>query len=161
MGDSAAMTELIRDLQWQVTQMRQRGVTTNAGAPFKPAHYSRGLDAAIAAGGEAVVDFVRSYVHKAPTAAFGRLRDADALDLSPEALVFDEQRSYAVLFTDEDREAVRERLAPHAAAVQERLDARRERQAAARARIREEGLPDRWDLSGKIAARQRQERATR
>ena len=158
MGDSAATNELIRDLQWQVTQMRQRGVTTNAGAPFKPAHYSRGLDAAIADGD--VVAFVRSYLHKAPTAAFQRLRDANALDLSPEALVHDEARSYSVLFTDEDRAAAREHLEPDIADVEARLQARHERQAAARERIKEGGLPDRWELAGKITARKRQERAT-
>jgi hypothetical protein len=75
-----------------------------------------------------------------------KFEEADALDLVCEALVADERKPYAYLFSEEDRAIARERLAPHQAAVGKRKEheaaeerARRERIDALRAQRRATG----------------------
>jgi tetratricopeptide (TPR) repeat protein len=84
-----------------------------------------------------VAEYVRRYVYRAPSDGYRRLADADSLDLACEALVADDSRPYAHLFTDADRAAARKRLAPH-------IDGIEKRKAASSARIdaRRSELPD-------------------
>ena len=153
MSDTRAIEALINDLQWQVDQIRSRGIKDNAGKNYNPAHYKRGLAAGVEGGGTEVVAFVQRYLHKPPSDGFKRMAAADALDLSCESLVQDESKPYAHLFTDEDRAAACERLGPHIEAIEARREAYRARITAARARLRAKGLPSRLDLDGAIRSR--------
>jgi hypothetical protein len=153
MTDQEAIGALVGDLQWQIDQMRTRRIKNNAGNPYNPAYYKRGLTNAIDDGGLAVAEYVRGYLYKAPSGGYQRLEAADALDLACESLVASEGKPYASLFTDEDREAARERLAPHLEAIEARGAARRARIDAARAKLRETGLPDRPDLDFAMRSR--------
>lgn len=159
MRDEDAANELVRDLNWQIDQMRPRGIKNDAGKPYAPAHFKRGLDRIVEEDGPlAAVDYVRKFVHKQPTDAYKRLAAADAADLACEALVIDETKPYAKLFTDEDRTVARTRLSPHIKKIEEAAANRRALKAAARDRIRGEGLPKRHDLDGVISSRRRSER---
>jgi len=135
--DDRAIDLLVDDLHWQIGQLARRGIKDSAGNPYNPAYYKRGLQKAIEAGGVAVPDYVRRYVYKSPSDGYRRLEDADSLDLACEALVADETKPYAHLFTDEDRTAASARLAPH-------IEAINARKAASQARIddRASELPD-------------------
>ena len=92
---------------------------------------------AIDRGDLAVAEYVRGYLYKAPNDGYRKLEDADSLDLACEALVVDESKPYAHLFTETDRAAARKRLARH-------IDAIAKRKAATSARIeaRRSELPD-------------------
>lgn len=149
------MDALIEDLHWQVDQLRARGIRNDAGNPYNPAHYKRGLESAIEEGGVAVADFVRRYVHKPPSDGYKRLEQADSLDLACEWLVADEDKPYADLFDDEDRTAARTRLAPHIESIRARNAARRGRIDAARAKLRAKGVPQRPDLDFTLRSRRR------
>src|SRR3954471_22105222 len=83
----------------------------------------RGLQNAIDRGGVAVADYVRRYLYKPPSDGYRKLEDADSLDLACEALVADETKPYAYLFTNGDRAAARSRLAPHIEAIRARKTA--------------------------------------
>lgn len=137
MNDSDAIAALVNDLHWQIDQLGPRGIKDKAGNTYNPAYYKRGLNNAIDRGELAVADYVRRYVYKAPSDGYRKLAEADSLDLACEALVADESRPYAHLFTDEDRAAARKRLAPH-------IDSIERRKAASSARIesRRSELPD-------------------
>jgi tetratricopeptide (TPR) repeat protein len=131
MEDRAGIDALIGDLHWQIDQLEPRGVKNNAGQPYSPAYYKRGLQKAIDRGGLAVADYVRGYLYKPPSDGFKKLEDADSIDLACEALVAEESKPYAHLFSDADRAAARARLAPHIEAIaarkaasQARIDAR-------------------------------------
>jgi hypothetical protein len=67
--DRVAVDALVSDLHWQIDQMRPRGIKNVAGQVYYPSYYIRGLDAAIAKGGIAVVDFVRSFLISRPATA--------------------------------------------------------------------------------------------
>jgi tetratricopeptide (TPR) repeat protein len=132
MNDREATAALVRDLHWQIDQLRPRGIKDNGGKPYNPAYFKRGLQNAIDRGDLAVADYVRRYVHKARSDGYKKLAAADSLDLACEALVADDARPYAHLFTDADRAAARKRLAPHIEAIERRkaatsarIDARR------------------------------------
>jgi hypothetical protein len=153
MTDQEAIGALVGDLQWQIDQMRTRRIKNNAGIPYNPAYYKRGLNNAIEDGGLAVAEYVKSYLYKAPSGGYQRLEAADSLDLACESLVAIEDKPYASLFSDEDRAAARERLAPHLEAIEARGAARRDRIDAARAKLRETGLPDRPDLAFAMRSR--------
>ena len=88
-NDDAAIAALVRDLHWQIDQLKPRGVKDKAGKPYDPAYYKRGLQKAIDRGGLAVADYIRQYVHKSPSDGFKRLEIADSLDLACEYLVAD------------------------------------------------------------------------
>jgi tetratricopeptide (TPR) repeat protein len=135
--ERAAIASLVSDLLWQLDQLPRRGIKDSAGNPYNPSYYKRGLQKAIEAGGLSVADYVRRYVYKTPNDGFRKLAEADSLDLACEALVADESKPYAHLFTEADRAAARARLAPHIQAI----DARK---AASRQRIddRDAELPD-------------------
>lgn len=135
--DRGAITSLVRDLHAQIDQLPRRGIRDSAGNPYNPSYYKRGLKNAVNAGGLSVADFVRGYLYKAPTDSFKKLEAADSLDLACEALVADDAKEYAHLFTDDDRAAARKRLAPYVAAIEAR-------KAAVHDRISAEGtgLPD-------------------
>jgi tetratricopeptide (TPR) repeat protein len=137
MNDSDAIAALVNDLHWQIDQLGPRGIKDKAGNPYNPAYYKRGLNNAIDRGDLAVAEYVRRYVYRAPSDGYRRLADADSLDLACEALVADDSRPYAHLFTDADRAAARKRLAPH-------IDGIEKRKAASSARIdaRRSELPD-------------------
>ena len=135
MDDNDAIGALVSDLHWQIDQMHPRQIKDNAGKPYTPAYYKRGLQAAMARGGLAVVEYVRSYLYRSPSDGYKKLADADSLDLACEALVADDTRPYAHLFTDEDRAAARKRLAPHAAAMEARKTGIRDRIGATRAAL--------------------------
>jgi hypothetical protein len=149
--ERVAVDALITDLQWQIDQMKPRGIKDNAGKPYKPAHYNRGLKAAVEQG--EVVEYVRRYVYKAPSDGFKKLEAKDSLDLACEALVADEGKPYASLFTEEDRVAACERLAPHAEKIEARKSEYRARIDAARAKLRKKGLPMRDDLEASLRSR--------
>src|SRR3954449_2383787 len=131
MNDREAIAALVSDLHWQIDQLRPRGIKDNAGNPYNPSYYKRGLQNAIDRGGVAVADYIRRYLYKPPSDGYRKLEDADSLDLACEALVADETKPYAYLFTNGDRAAARPRLAPHIEAIQagksaisSRIDAR-------------------------------------
>jgi tetratricopeptide (TPR) repeat protein len=120
---------LISDLDWQIDQLPRRGIKDNAGNPYNPSYYRRGLKKAIDRGGLAVADYVRSYLYKPPSDGYRKLEDADSLDLASEALVADADKSYAHLFTDADRARAQSRLAPHREAIERRKAAMKGRVA--------------------------------
>lgn len=153
MDDQRAVEALISDLQRQIDQLPARGIKNDAGQPFKPTHYKRGLDKAVAAGGLAVVEFVSAYVHKPASAAYKKLQAANSLDLACEALVCDDSKPYAHLFTDDDRAAASERLAPYAEEIERRQAEQQARMEAARAKIRKEGVPQRSGLDWQLRSR--------
>src|SRR3954452_24298444 len=140
MSDRQGIDALVSDLHWQIDQLKPRGIKNNVGQPYNPSYYKRGLQNAIDRGGLAVADYVRGYLYKPPSDGYKKLEDADSLDLACEALVADETKPYAYLFTDGDRAAARARLAPHIEAIQARKTAMTSRIDARRSR-----LPD--DLS--------------
>src|SRR4051812_11631633 len=141
MNDREAIAALVSDLHWQIDQLRPRGIKDNAGNPYNPAYYKRGLQNAVDRGGLAVADYVRRYLYKPPSDGYRKLEEADSLDLACEALVADETKPYAHLFTEKDRAAARSRLAPHMAALSQR-------KAAATERIRAQRSELPADLSG-------------
>ncbi len=115
--DRAAVAALVSDLRWQLEQLKPRGIKDKAGNPYTASYYKRGLKAAVDKGGDAVVEFVRGYLYKPPSDGFKKLEEKNSLDLACEMLVADPDKSYAHLFTDEDRAAARERLGPHLEAI--------------------------------------------
>ena len=137
MDDRDAIAALVSDLQWQIDQLKPRGIRDKAGNPYNPSYYKRGLKNAIERGGLAVAEFVRGYLSKAPSDGYKKLEEADSLDLACEALVADEDKPYAHLFTDADRDAARARLAPYIKAIEARKAARQ-----ARIDARRTDLPD-------------------
>lgn len=141
MDDRAAIAVLVSDLHWQIDQLGPRGIKDKAGNPYTPSYYKRGLRNAINSGGLAVAEYVRGYLYKDASAGFRKLEEADSLDLASEALVIDESKPYASLFSDEDRAAARARLAPYIDAIQRRKAAR-----VARIEARRSELPT--DLAG-------------
>jgi tetratricopeptide (TPR) repeat protein len=128
--DRDAIAALVKDLHWQIDQLRPRGIKDNGGNPYNPAYYKRGLQNAIDRGDLEVAEYVRRYVYKAPSDGYKKLAAADSLDLACEALVADADKPYAHLFTDADRAAASKRLAPHIEAIERR-------KAATTARIEE------------------------
>ena len=155
MDDRAAVDALISDLHEQIDQFKPRGIKNSAGKTYVPSRYKPRLEEAIERGGFEVVEFVRRFVHKPPSEAYKKLEDADSLDLACEALVADESRPYAHLFTDADRVAARQRLAPHVQAIAAREAERRERIDAGRRKLREQGLPPRSELDAHLRSRRR------
>ena len=135
MDDREASQALVRDLRWQIDQMGPRGIKNSAGNPYNPSYYKRGLNNAVERGTDAIVEWVRGYVHKPPSGGYKKLRDADALDLACEALVADADKPYAHLFTESDRQASRDRLAPHLKALEDRGVARETRIEARGAKL--------------------------
>jgi tetratricopeptide (TPR) repeat protein len=127
MDDREAGTALVRDLHWQIDQMGPRGIKNSAGNPYNPSYYKRGLNIAAQRGKQAVVEYVRGYLYKPPSGGYKKLEDADALDLACETLVADADKPYSHLFTDGDRQAARERLAPHIKEIEARKTARETR----------------------------------
>jgi hypothetical protein len=153
MTDQEAIRALVGDLQWQIDQMRKRRIKNNAGHQYNPSFYKRGLEDAIDRGGTAVVDYVKSYLYKPPSGGYQKLEAEGALDLACEALVVAEDKPYESLFSDEDRAAARERLGPHIEAIQARKTEQRARIDAARAKLRETGMPERPDLDWALRSR--------
>ena len=142
MNDEDAVAQLVSDLHSQIDQLKPRGIKNNAGKPYNPAHYKRGLDDAIERGGLEVVEYVRRYLYKPPSDGYKRLEDADSLDLACESLVLDADKPYASLFTDEDRMAARERLGSHIKAIESRKAKHRSHIVALRNESRaKRGLP--------------------
>ena len=127
MDDPDPVAALVSDLHWQIDQMGPRGIKDSAGNPYNPAYYKRGLKNAVESGGSAVPDYVRRYLYKPPSNGYKKLELADSLDLACEALVADEDKPYAHLFSDADRDAARARLAPHIKAIAARKAARQAR----------------------------------
>ena len=148
MDDRDAIDALVSDLHWQIDQLGPRGIKNNAGNPYNPSYYKRGLQNAIDRGGLAVADYVRRFLYKPPSDGYQKLEDAEALDLACEALVADTDKPYAHLFTDADRAAAQARLAPHQDAI-----ARRKAASAARIEQRHAQLPDDIDELRSLAAR--------
>jgi tetratricopeptide (TPR) repeat protein len=137
MNDNDAIAALVNDLHWQIDQLGPRGIKDKSGNPYNPAYYKRGLNNAIDRGELAVAEFVRGYLYKAPSDGYRKLEDADSLDLACEALVADDSRPYAHLFTEADRAAARKRLAPHIESIEKRKAA-----SSARIDARRSELPD-------------------
>jgi hypothetical protein len=135
-GDQAAVAQLVSDLHWQINQLRPRGIKNNAGNPYNPSYYKRGLDNAIERGGLDVVEYVRRYLYKQPSDGYKKLEQADSLDLACESLVIDADKPYASLFTDADRTAARERLGPQIEAIEARRAEHRARVIALRNELR-------------------------
>ena len=135
MEDPEAVDALIRDLHWQIDQMKPRGIKDSAGNPYNPSYYKRGLTNAIERGDDAVVEYVRRYLYKPPSDGYKKLEEADSLDLACEALVSDADKPYAHLFSDEDRQAARDRLAPHIKAIEARKASRQARIEARRSQL--------------------------
>jgi hypothetical protein len=142
MSEQNAVGQLINDLHEQIDQLKPRGIKDNAGHPYNPSYYKRGLDNAIERGGLEVVEYVRRYLYKAPSDGYQKLEEADSLDLACEFLVMDADKPYASLFTDADRAAARERLAPHIEAIESRKSKHRARIIDLRNELRaQRGLP--------------------
>lgn len=155
MNHDAAVEALISDLHWQIDQLRPRGIKNNAGQPYYPSYYIRGLQNAADRGGRSVVEYIQRYLYKPPSDGYRKLEEADSLDLACESLVADETKGYAFLFTEADRAAARQRLAPHIDAIEKRNAERRARIDAKRARLRAEGLPRRSELDASLRSRTR------
>jgi hypothetical protein len=152
-GEQDAIDALVSDLHWQIDQMRPRGIKNKVGQPYIPSYYKRGLQNAIDRGGLAVAEYVRGYLYKPPSDGYQKLEDANSLDLACEALVADESKPYAHLFSAEDRAAARARLAPYIAAIEQRQSDQRARLAAATERLRAKGLPRRSELDFGLRSR--------
>jgi tetratricopeptide (TPR) repeat protein len=127
MNDRDAIAALVSDLQWQIDQLKRRGIKDKAGNPYNPSYYKRGLQNAINGGGLEVAEYVRRYLYRAPSDGYSKLAEADSLDLACEALVADATKPYSHLFDEKDRAAARSRLAPHIAAIERRKSATTER----------------------------------
>ena len=97
-----------------------RGIKDAAGNPYNPSYYKRGLQNAIDRGGLSVADYIREYLARPPSDGYRKLEDANSLDLACEALIADESKPYARLFTTAERRLARERLAHHLAAIERR-----------------------------------------
>ena len=143
MDVSDATVALVADLHRQIDQLKPRGIKNASGNAYNPSYYKRGLANAQERGGTAVAEYVKGYLYRPPSDGYRKLEMAHALDLACEWLVLDESKPYAVLFSDADRIAARERLAPHIAAVEESNKRNRERMAAATAKYQAEGRPRR------------------
>ena len=76
MDEHSAIAALINDLHAQIDQLKPRGIKDNAGNPYNPSYYKRGLDNAIERGGFAVADYVRGYLHKPPSDGYRKLEIA-------------------------------------------------------------------------------------
>ena len=137
MNNDDAIGALVSDLHWQIDQLGPRGIKDKAGNPYNPSYYKRGLRNAIDRGDLAVAEYVRRYLYKAASDSYRKLEDADSLDLTCEALVADESKPYAHLFTETDRAAARKRLARHIEAI-----AKRKAATSARIDARRSALPD-------------------
>src|SRR3954452_11544666 len=147
MDDRDAIAALVSDLHWQIDQLQPRGIKDAAGNPYNPSYYKRGLQNAIDRGGVAVAEYVRRYLYKPPSEGYKKLEDADSLDLACEALVADETKPYAYLFTDGDRAAARARLPPGIEAMQGRQAAMGARGGARRSHL-PENLEELRQLAG-------------
>jgi len=90
-------------------------------------------------------------VDKAPSDGYRKLEEADSLDLACEALVADDSKPYADLFSDEDRAAARARLAPHIAAIEARKAATQTRIAARRSELVGDDVEQLRQLAAKTA----------
>lgn len=143
MAERDAIEALLSDLHAQIDQFGPRGIKNAAGHTYYPSYYKRGLDRAVERGGTAVSDYVRGYLDRAPSDGYRKLEVANALDLACEYLIADESKSYAALFTGSDRTRARARLAPHMAAIEARIEAVKQQNAAGREKIRAEGAPRR------------------
>jgi tetratricopeptide (TPR) repeat protein len=102
---------------------------------YNPSYYKRGLQNAIDRGGRAVADYILRYLAQPPSNGYRKLEDADSLDLACEALIADSTKPYVDLFTDEQREAARERLAHHLAVIEQRASEREARIDARRSEL--------------------------
>jgi hypothetical protein len=140
LSEHQAVAALVGDLHWQIDQMPVRGIKNEAGHVYIPHYYKRSLDSAIERGDQAVVEYVRAYLYKSPSDGYKKLEDANSLDLACEALVADQAKPYAPLFSAEDRVAANERLAPHLRAIEERNAEERARIDAARAELKRTGM---------------------
>lgn len=152
-NDQNAVHQLVSDLHWQIDQLKPRGIKNEAGHPYNPSYYKRGLNNATERGGRAVIEYIRGYLYKPPSDGYKKLEDADSLDLACESLVADESKPYAGLFTGEDRAAARRRLAPHIEAIETKNAERRAGIEAARAELLEKGLPYRPELDASARSR--------
>ena len=148
MNDHDAIAALVSDLHWQIDQLGPRGIKDKSGNPYNPAYYKRGLRNAIDRGDLAVAEYVRRYLYKAANDGYRKLEEADSLDLACEALVADENKPYAHLFTEADRAKARKRLARHVEAIADRkaatsarIDARTLRVARRRCATPRAGRP--------------------
>lgn len=148
-----AVEALISDLYWQIDQMKPRGIKNAAGNPYNPSYYKRGLQEAIDRGDREVIEYVQRFVNKPPSDGYKKLEEADSLDLACEALVADADKPYASLFSETDRSAARNRLAPHQAAIDARKAEQLARIDAARVTLKEVGLPRRPDLEASLRTR--------
>ena len=110
----------VSDLDWQIDQLKTRGVKTDAGNPYNPSHYKRGLSTASEKGGPEVVETSAALPVQAPERRLPEARTGDSLDLTCEHPVSDDTKPYASLFTDEDRAVARKRLGAHARAIEAR-----------------------------------------
>jgi hypothetical protein len=148
-----AVEALISDLYWQIDQMKPRGIKNAAGNPYNPSYYKRGLQEAIDRGDREVIEYVQRFANKPPSDGYKKLEEADSLDLACEALVADADKPYASLFSETDRSAARNRLAPHQAAIDARKAEQLARIDAARVTLKEVGLPRRPDLEASLRTR--------
>jgi hypothetical protein len=148
-----AVEALISDLYWQIDQMKPRGIKNAAGNPYNPSYYKRGLQEAIDRGDREVIKYVQRFVNKPPSDGYKKLEEADSLDLACERLVADADKPYASLFSETDRSAARNRLAPHQAAIDARKAEQLARIDAARVTLKEVGLPRRPDLEASLRTR--------
>ena len=44
MTDEDAIAALVTDLHWQIDQLKPRGIKNDAGHPYNPSYYKRGLE---------------------------------------------------------------------------------------------------------------------
>jgi hypothetical protein len=150
-----AVAALVCDLHWQIDQMKLRRIKNRAGNPYNPSYYKRGLGNATARGDIDIVEYVTGFLYRSPSDGYKKLEEADSLDLACEALVADERKPYAWLFSDADRDAARKRLGPHQEAIDQRRAERRKRVDAVRMEMRRTGLPPRSELDESLRTRNR------
>ena len=85
------------------------GALNAGGKPLHLSAFARAVESR-ADDGDALVEYARAKVHKAPMASYAALINAQRSDLTVEAVVADADAEWATEFTDEDRAAARERL---------------------------------------------------
>jgi tetratricopeptide (TPR) repeat protein len=113
------------------------GVLDRARRPYRAIRFERKL-AAVANDPVGLLDYVRGMARRTSD-GLESLVEYNRLDLSVEALIIDESRIYAPLFTSDDRAAAKAKLARQAAAVddlaRDRAQQLRSQEAARKERV--------------------------
>lgn len=136
-----AQKALLHRLREIVEETPKSGAVNAGGRPLHITRFAQAVEARVD-DGDALVKYVRSKVHTAPTGSYGSLIAAGRPDLTVEAIVADAEAAWAGEFDDADRAAASERLGTM-------IEAHREAKAAAEAQAvtADRGIIDRVNAS--------------